>query len=84
MATPTAYESKGFFYFMENILLNSLHDDAKRIQKITKLPLDECFKLAVEIWKAESFEKIAYFLRRDGEFQESIHYLSQSIKHPFI
>jgi len=84
MATPTACKSKGFFYFMENILLNSLHDDAKRIQKITKLPLDECFKLAVEIWKAESFEKIAYFLRRDGEFQESIHYLSQSIKHPFI
>ena len=79
MATSTACKSKGFFYFMDDIILNSLHSDAKRIQKITKLPLDECFKLAVEIWKANSFEKIAYFLRRDGEFQESMSEIAKAI-----
>ena len=69
---------------MRKSILDGLQHDAIEIQKITKLPSAECFKLAVQIWKADSFEKIAYFLRRDGEFQESIHYLSQSIKHPFL
>jgi hypothetical protein len=44
------------------------------------IPYDEAFKLAIEIWKAESLDSIAYFLRQDGEFQESMSNISNAIK----
>ena len=54
--------------------------DALELQKGLNIPYDEAFKLAIEIWKAESLHSIAYFLRQDGELQESMSNISNAIK----
>jgi len=41
--------------------------------------LAECFKLAIQTWKAESLNQIAIFLRQDGEFQESMSKIAKAI-----
>ena len=73
------YHFSGFFIFMRKSILDGLQHDAIEIQKITKLPLAECFKLAIQTWKAESLNQIAIFLRQDGEFQESMSEIAKAI-----
>ena len=70
----------GFFYFMRSSIISSLKIDALELQKRFNIPYIEAFKLAIEIWKAESLENISYFLRQDGEFQESMSNISNAIK----
>jgi hypothetical protein len=64
---------------MRKSILDGLQHDAIEIQKFTNLPKVECFKLAVQIWKAESLNQIAIFLRQDGEFQESMSEIAKAI-----
>ena len=70
----------GFFYFMRSSLISALKIDALELQKGLNIPYDEAFKLVIEIWKAESLDSIAHFLRQDGEFQESMSNIYNAIK----
>jgi hypothetical protein len=65
---------------MQTRILNVLKRDALEIQRGLNIDYPEAFKLAIEIWKAESLENISYFLRQDGEFQESMSNISNAIK----
>lgn len=56
-----------------------LKNDAKELQRELNIHYDEAFKLAVEIWKAESLDSIAYFVRQDGEFQEAMGWIQKAI-----
>jgi hypothetical protein len=68
------------FYFMRLSIISGLKNDALEIQRVLNIPYDEAFKLAIEIWRAQSLDSIAYFLRQDGEFQESMSNISNAIK----
>jgi hypothetical protein len=61
-------------------IISGLKNDALEIQRVLNIPYDEAFKLAIEIWRAQSLDSIAYFLRQDGEFQESMSNISNAIK----
>jgi hypothetical protein len=65
---------------MRSSIISALKIDALELQKGLNIPYDEAFKLAIEIWKAQSLDSIAYFLRQDGEFQESMSNISNAIK----
>lgn len=64
---------------MDNVTLNSLRKDVRLLQNQFNLSESDAVKLAVEIWKAEQLESIGYFLRKDGEFQESMSQIANAI-----
>jgi|GEM_PF-7002176 len=64
---------------MNNVTLNSLKKDVRLLQNQFNLSESDAVKLAVEIWKAEQLENIGYFLRKDGEFQESMNQIANAI-----
>lgn len=64
---------------MNSYELNKLKADAKILQDQFKLGFSDALKLSVEIWKAKSLDEIAHFLRKDGEFQESMSQIVNAI-----
>jgi hypothetical protein len=71
----------GFFIFMlDQITKLVLKEDAAELENELTIPYHEAFKLAVEIWKGESLEQIAFFLSDDGSFQDSIDDIAKAIK----
>lgn len=45
-----------------------------------KISFYQAMDLAIKMHQADAFMDIAYFLRRDGEFQESMTDIAKSIK----
>lgn len=64
---------------MDSRLIGKLKFDAQLIEDHLGISYLESFKLAVEIWKAESLDSIAYFMRQDGEFQEAMGWIQKAI-----
>ena len=57
---------------MRKDILIELGLEAIEIQKLTKQPITECFKLAIEIMKVENLISIKKTLTKDGELIEKL------------
>lgn len=64
---------------MNSSILNLLINDAKEIRKTLIVSESDALKLAIEINKLHALSDIAYFLRQDGEFQESMSNIAEAI-----
>lgn len=77
--SASTYESKGFFYFMRKDILIELGLEAIEIQKLTKQPITECFKLAIEIMKVENLISIKKSLSKDGSLINALDKIENTI-----
>jgi len=59
--------------------LQVLKSEAREIARIFVIGEVEAIKIAIELRKLESIQEISYFLRKDGEFQESMSLIANSI-----
>jgi hypothetical protein len=59
--------------------LQYLKSEARQIARIFVIGEVEAIKIAIELRKLESLQEISYFLRKDGEFQESMSLIANSI-----
>jgi hypothetical protein len=57
---------------MRKNILTELGLEAIEIQKLTKQPINECFKLAIEIMKVENLISIKKSFSKDGELIEKL------------
>ena len=64
---------------MNNSILNHLMNDAREIRKTLIVSENDALRLAIEINKLQALSEIAYFLRQDGEFQESMSNIAEAI-----
>lgn len=63
---------------MDTLLIGKLKIHAQILENDLGVTYAEAFKLAIEMWKADSLDSIAYFLR-DGQFEELMTNITNAI-----